>query len=94
MEGAIKKGMADEARKVGLSPGRDSSTGSGSGSGTDSGEACIEGGGKTPIAAPVEEGAVFQGQGPGALIVVENIGTLTAKAEKAFEFPVGENGFP
>jgi hypothetical protein len=90
MEGAIKEGMADEACKVGLSPGRDSGTGSGTGSG----EACIEGGGKTPIAAPVQKGAVFQGQGPGTLIVVENIGTLTAKAEKAFEFPVGENGFP
>lgn len=80
MEGAIKEGMADESCKVGLSPG------------PGFGKACTQGGGKAPVTAPVEEGAVFQRQGPGALVVVENIRPLTAKAEKAFEILVGENG--
>lgn len=53
-------------------------------------EAGSNGCSETSIATPVEKGTVFQGQWPGALVVIEDIGALAAHAKKAFERPVTE----
>jgi hypothetical protein len=75
MGGPVKKGVGHEAQGISLVR-----TGSGLRRIKDRFEKLA---GKGPVPAPVQQGAVFQPNGPRQLRMVENIGPLAAQAENS-----------